>query len=86
MHSGQVEVLELQSQPWAYQSVLTQTFPSCEKLHTLLLSGLLGMDLDLLATLPCLECLALNYCHADRLQGLSKLQHLRSGLAPPTLM
>ena len=80
----QVEAWELESSPWFYKEVLISAIPGCEKLHTLLVLGPLGLDIDLLATLPCLECLALNYCGADSLQGLrnlGKLQRLRSDLA-----
>ena len=77
----QVEAWEMQSPQWFYKDVLIQAFSSCQKLHTLLVLGPLDLDLDLLAALPCLECLALNYCGADSLQGLNKLPRLRSDLA-----
>ena len=73
-----MEVLELQSLPGIrYSASLAQAGPTCQRLHTLVACGLSQLTLELLEHLPCLECLALNFCHADSVQGLCKLQKLR---------
>ena len=78
--AAQVEVLELQSiMRENYKLALGIMLPACTGVHTLLLSGVWGLDLRILKCMPRLECLSLTYCFSECLADLSELASLRWG-------
>lgn len=82
---SQVEALELQDQPSDDCTKLVRAaLQTCERLHTLLLTGLMPLNLTHLALAPRLECLALTLCFSPDLSPLTALKSLK--YAAPLLL
>ena len=73
-----MEVLELQKSPLDDCTNLPLNAPlTCPSVHTLVLVGMLPMDLGMLTLLPALQHLALNFCAAAEVASLTRLSRLR---------